>query len=291
MEAALALCRFANYLGAMIIFGASVYIWLLAPQTLRGALASSLRRPLIAAIAVVVVGALAWLVLQAAEMAGDWSAAFDADTLRAVLFETAFGTAWLTHFLLCLALAAAFALRGADGWTLRVCLAALALASLSLTGHASMQAGAVGVLHRVNDAVHLLCGGAWLGGLAPFLICLALSDQPTRSRDSVTAMMRFSRYGHFFVPALVLSGTANVALTSAALPFPPTSLYRALLTIKIVLVAMMVGLALFNRYALVPRLGSNGSGRSALRTGCLTEVALGAAVVGLVSVFGLLDPA
>ncbi len=290
MQAALALCRFAQYLSAMLAFGASVYIRLFAPKTLRAALASPLRALLIGASAVLVVSAPLWLALEAAGMADDFYAAFDADTLRTVLFETAFGTAWLTHFTFAVALLLAFALRDEILRGLRACLAALALASFSLTGHASMQAGALGVLHRANDAVHLICGGGWLGGLPPFLVCLALSSDPQRRSDAVTAMMRFSTTGHFAVALLILTGIANIAMTTGAPPFPPSTPYRALLLVKILLVAVMVGLAIFNRYVLVPRLGSDENAQKTLRAACFAEVALGAIVVGLVSLFGLLEP-
>jgi len=290
MEAALAACRFTHYFGAMTVFGASVYIWLFAPEALRSALAAPLRGLLIGACVVLVVGAPIWLALLAAGMADDWSGAWDPGTIRAVLFDTAFGTAWIVHFLLSLALLAAFASGGQHRWALRACLAGLALASLSLTGHASMQAGAVGAVHRANDAVHLLCGGGWIGGLIPFLVCLSLSTEPKLRRDATDAMMRFSTTGHFAVALLILTGIANVGLTSGALPYPPSTPYRALLLLKILLVAVMVGLAIFNRYVLVPRLARDASAQTTLRTACLAEVALGAVVVGLVSVFGLLEP-
>ena len=60
------------------------------------------------------------------------------------------------------------------------------LASLGLVGHAAMQTGAEGVLHRMNHAVHLLTAGAWLGGLIPFAMCLRAYERAisggTRSR-------------------------------------------------------------------------------------------------------------
>jgi putative copper resistance protein D len=52
----------------------------------------------------------------------------------------------------------------------------------------------------------------------------------------------------------------------------------------------MIALALFNRYVLSPRLASDCAARRVLRRSCVAEVALGAAVVALVSLFGLLDP-
>jgi putative copper resistance protein D len=103
-------------------------------------------------------------------------------------------------------------------------------------------------------------------------------------------MMRFSTTGHFAVALLILTGIANIAMTSGAPPFPPSTPYRALLLVKILLVAIMVGIALFNRYILAPRLGREDSAQAILRATCLGELALGAIVVGLVSVFGLLDP-
>ncbi len=52
----------------------------------------------------------------------------------------------------------------------------------------------------------------------------------------------------------------------------------------------MTAVALFNRYALAPRLAPEGQAFSALRRNCIVEVALGATVIALVSVFGMLDP-
>jgi copper resistance protein D len=104
-------------------------------------------------------------------------------------------------------------------------------------------------------------------------------------------MMNFSFFGQFVVAALVLTGIVNIALVSGRAPFPPVTLYRELLDAKIVLVAGMIALALFNRFVVAPRLAK---GTMALRVLCaasLLEVGLGTVVVALVSVFALLDPA
>ena len=93
------------------------------------------------------------------------------------------------------------------------------------------------------------------------------------------AMTRFSFCGHFIVAAIVLTGAVNIALTSGRPPIPPDTPYRALLDAKIVVVAIMILLAVFNRYVLAPRLklgaralrGSaldqRGGGRARLRRG------------------------
>jgi len=55
-------------------------------------------------------------------------------------------------------------------------------------------------------------------------------------------------------------------------------------------VATMVALAVFNRTVLAPRLTRDGPAQRALTRSCIAEIGLGAAVVALVSLFGLLDP-
>ena len=102
-------------------------------------------------------------------MADDWSAAVDPGAIGAVLTDTAFGHAWMLHLVLAAALVVAvFVWR--DRWAAMAILSGLPLASLGLVGHAAMQTGAEGVLHRANHAVHLLDAGAWIGGLVPFVL-------------------------------------------------------------------------------------------------------------------------
>ena len=83
--------------------------------------------------------------------------------------------------------------------------------------------------------------------------------------DAVSAMSRFSFTGHFVVAAVVATGMVNIALVSGHPPLPPTTPYRALLDIKISLVAVMILLAVFNRYVLTPRLKADATALAALR--------------------------
>jgi putative copper resistance protein D len=290
VEAALALCRFAHFAAAMTLFGATAFVVVLAPPDLARALTPATRQIAAAAIPIAALSALVWLALEAASMAGDWSALADPESIGAVVTDTAFGAVWLWRLVLAAALVVALALgRGGPTFALVVG-AALLLASLGLVDHAAMQAGALGALHRSNDALHLLATAAWLGGLPMFALCLRAYRDPGLRAAAVTAMRRFSFWGQFDVAVVVLTGIVNVALTSGAPPFPPTTPYRALLCVKIALVATMVALALFNRYVLAPRLTADGPARRALMQSCVAEVVLGAAVVALVSLFGLLDP-
>jgi copper resistance protein D len=288
---ALALCRFAHFLVAMLAFGMSAYLWAYAPERLRLAVSPVIRRFALIASVVALITALAWLALESASMADDWSAAVDPSAIGAVLTDTAFGHAWALHLALAAALVAIVAVSPRDGWAATSLVSAALLASLGLVGHAAMQTGAEGALHRANHAVHLMAAGAWIGGLVPFAMCLRAYERDDLRKDAVRAMAGFSFWGQLIVAAIVLTGVVNIALTSHRPPLPPTTPYRALLVAKLVIVAIMILLALVNRFVLAPRLKTSTYALTALRATSAAEVGLGCLVIALVSVFALLDPA
>jgi len=287
----LALCRFAHFMAAMLVFGSSAFLALYAPKNLRRALSPKLRRLALAASLIALATAALWLALEAASMADDWGAATDPGMIAAVLTDTEFGEAWIAHLALAAALVAAAVFAPRDGWGAIAVLSGLTLASLALVGHAAMQTGLEGILHRANHALHLLATGAWLGGLIPFVMCRDAYAANFLRNDAVSAMSRFSFTGQFVVAAVVATGIVNIALVSGHPPLPPTTPYRALLDIKISFVAVMILLAVFNRYVLTPRLEADAGALATLRATSMTEVALGTTVVALVSLFALLDPA
>src|SRR5580700_9918780 len=231
---ALALCRFTHFLAAMLVFGMSAYLWAYAPERLRLALSPVARRFTLIASVVALITAIAWLALESASMADEWSAAVDPDAIGAVLTDTAFGPVWAAHLLLSAGLVAVIVFGPRARWTATSVVSAALLASLGLVGHAAMQTGAEGVLHRMNHAVHLLTAGAWIGGLVPFAMCLSAYRRDDLRKDAVQAMMSFSFWGQFIVAAIVLSGAVNIALTSGRAPIPPTTPYRALLVAKLI---------------------------------------------------------
>jgi putative copper resistance protein D len=290
LASALAVCRFLHFLAALLVFGASVYLRLHAPYDLRQALTPVIRRLTISASIIALVTAFLWPALISASMTDNPASATDSSAIASILADTGFGHAWLLHCVLAAALVAAtFASRRG---TAVVVLSGLMLASLGLVGHAAMQTGVVGALHRANAALHLLAAGTWLGGLIPFVLCLDLASRPGLRRDAVKAMMRFSFFGHFVVAAIVATGVANIALTSGRVPLPPLTPYRALLDVKIGVVALMIALAVVNRYVLVPRLRRHPyEALRAMRRLSLVNVGFGAVVVALVSAFALMDPA
>ena len=154
-----------------------------------------------------------------------------------------------------------------------------------------MHEGAVGFAHRLNDAAHVLTAGAWLGALVPLLPLLRALDDRSRSHDAGIALRRFSSAGHVAVAVVIMTGVLNSMLVLGRWPTDLSSPYQAMLAAKVALVAIMTSLAVFNRYVLVPRMArSRGDAIRVLRQATLAEIALGIVVVGLVSVFGLLEP-
>ena len=169
-------------------------------------------------------------------MADEWSAAVDPGQIGAVLTDTAFGHMWALHLALAATLVAVVAVGPGARWAATAVASGALLASLGLVGHAAMQTGAEGVLHRANHAVHLMAAGAWIGGLVPFAMCLRAYERYDLRQDAVRAMAGFSFWGQFIVAAIVLTGIVNIALTSHRAPIPPTTPYRAILVAKLIIV-------------------------------------------------------
>ncbi len=108
---ALAVCRFIHFMSAMLAFGMSAYLWVYAPERLKLALSPVARRIALIASVVALITAIAWLQLESASMADDWSAATDPEAIRAVLTDTAFGHVWAAHLVLAAALVAVVVLK------------------------------------------------------------------------------------------------------------------------------------------------------------------------------------
>lgn len=104
-------------------------------------------------------------------------------------------------------------------------------------------------------------------------------------------VVRYSRLGHWAVAAVIATGAVNAALVLGRVP-GLGSPYQALPVLKIALVAAMVAVAVVNRYLFVPRMKGAGADAAlrAITRGTLAEIALGAAVLAIVSAFAAFDP-
>jgi copper resistance protein D len=233
-----------------------------------------------------------------ANMAGSAAAALDPNTISTVLFDTSFGLVWcwrlLFAFLLIGACLAPLARRRMPAILV---LSLLLLVSLGWVGHAVEGQGVARFVHQINQMVHLLAAGLWLGGLVPLTWLLGRARSPSGAawisvaRDVVP---RFSHMGYVAVALLAATGAINTLLLVGSVEALAGTPYGRLLSLKILLFLVMVVLALINRFRLLPRLrreAQPSAPLAALARSVLFEQALGFAVLAVVSVLGTWPPA
>lgn len=275
------LCRFLHFTVVLMLFGAWVFRpLLLGRETLLDATLLRVSRWL---AAVALISGIGWLLLITASMAGAWEAAIDPSTLSLVLGNTFFGQVWRWHLLLNGLLVVLLLTPLHTRQTLRLILGSLLLATLAPVGHGAMLDGLSGQLLILNQIVHLTCVGAWLGGL---LLLVMILRQPA-GHAVRELLQRFSGVGYALVTGLVITGLINVrVLTGQFWPTPLLSGFALILLIKVVLVAVMLGLALFNRL----RIKDCEQRLATLKTSVILEWLLGIGAVAAVSLLGTMPP-
>ncbi|WP_339494239.1 MULTISPECIES: copper homeostasis membrane protein CopD [unclassified Pseudomonas] len=281
MSEALVLCRFLHLSVVLMLFG----VWLFRPLLLKGeARMLDLRTARLARwlATVALLSGVAWALLITASMAGSTAAAFDPDTLALVFGKTFFGQVWRWHLLLNAALLALLFTPWRSSTPLRLGLSALLAVTLAPVGHGAMLEGLSGQLLILNQALHLICVAAWLGGLLLLVMLLRAPSEPMGQ-----ILRRFSGVGYALVAGLLITGLINVrVLTGQWWPTPLFSGFALILLIKALLVLGMLGLALFNRSRsedCEQRIG-------ALRRSVMIEWLLGIGAVAAVSLLGTLPP-
>ena len=178
---------------------------------------------------------------------------------------------------------------------------AVALATLAWSGHGAAGEGSAGWLQLAADLIHLFAAGAWVGAIAAFF-ALAIpsirSDEMERVSLAERALRGFAGIGTLIVGLLILTGAVNGFFLVgpdhvAALA---QSTYGLLLIAKLLLFAVMLGLAGLNRFRLTPALGLAIAHRDAaaamvvLRRSLLVEGILALVILALVAWLGTLSP-
>ncbi|CAI0908007.1 Inner membrane protein YebZ [Serratia quinivorans] len=284
------LCRFVHFAAVMLMFGTSLFTALLSPQRLSPYLTRDVRPLLVSCTWLAGLSAIALLAIQAGQMGDGWADTWRLDVWWAVL-GTTFGEVWRWHLGISLLALLSLWLAEPRRTQLLALLSTLLLVSMAFIGHAAMHDGGLGVAHRFNHALHLLAAGYWFGSLLPLLVCLRYLAQPQSRSDAVTTLIRFSRWGHLAVALVVLTGVINSLIILGRWPLDVDSPYQRLLLFKTALVALMVMVALANRYAIVPAMSSMPQlAQRGLVLACWIEVGLGAGVLLLVSLFATYAP-
>ncbi len=243
--APLALARGLSDAGLLSAFGALAFRAVVAPRALASmpSTADAIRRRLSLltnlSLAVTMLGLLAWLVAQSADMAGVVSLA----AVRTVLAGTRFGHVIALQFVA--TLAAAVARRAVPALPL----AAAALALQAGHSHAaSMYDGPSLLLACV--IVHLIAAGAWLGGLAPLL--LVVRHGPAKT--GAAAARWFSPMGKLCVAALTATSLFQGWVLVDSIPGLMGTAYGWMALVKLALFGVLFAFAWVNRYRLAPAL-------------------------------------
>ncbi|MFY1663146.1 copper homeostasis membrane protein CopD [Pseudomonas sp. Pseu.R1] len=284
MHEGLILCRFLHFGAVLLLFGSDVFRYVLFKALLPGTESRPARwcveKAQGALAAMALLSALGWLMLTAANMADDWHDALDLHTNALVLGHTFFGHVWGVHLLLSL-LALICLPRCAPRH--RLLISTLLLLTLAPVGHGAMFDGTQGALLIVNQMLHLIGTGTWLGGLLMLTVLLMRPDDI----DLRAILARFSGIGYALVAVIIVTGMINVrALSGGFWPDPALAGFGQVLAIKVAMVLCMLALAGLNR-----SLARAQTLQVAwLRVSVVLEGLFGAAALAAVSLLGTLPP-
>ena len=305
MTALFAAVRSVHYASTLLVFGELVFLLVVA--TPPGGAASSgggygfgrrlldvARWSLFASIA----SGLAWFAVAASVMSGlPLGDALDGRTMSRVLADTEFGRVFALRFAFAMALGGLLAAFGRtprprtqSGIALvMLALAAAYVAALAWAGHAAAGAATEGGAEILADVAHVLAAGAWLGSLPGYVFLLRRTQA---AAEALAATRRFSTLGAVCVALLAASGTANAWFLVGDLPALVGTLYGRLLLSKLALFAVMLALAVANRWYLSRRLAEgDASAAPLIRRNANAEILVGLVIVVIVGVLGVTPPA
>lgn len=239
-----------------------------------------------------------------AAMMGQPVSVLDWPMVSAMITDTSIGWAFIARFAMLLMGLIALLLQHRSRnalWAASLFYAA-ALMTLGWSGHAAATEGGLGLFHRINNGVHLIAAGLWLGAIG-WLWALTLRASREPSGDFAPTLLgvmhRFAPLGVTLVAVVTLTGVLNAQLIFGLgnIAAVATTGYGMLLAVKVVLVLGMLGFGAHNamagrRYAdaVTEEPVSPDATVSTLRRSLAGELGFGIGVVGLVAVLGMLSP-
>ncbi|KIS42295.1 copper homeostasis membrane protein CopD [Kosakonia radicincitans] len=287
LETAFVGLRFVHFAALMLSFGCALFSAWLAPRSLEHLITRRFLPLQRGCLWLSALSAILMFAFQGGLMGEGWGDVWQPSTWLAVA-ATGFGTIWAWQIIFALLTLISLFLQPQQQRRIFVLLAVQFLLAAGV-GHAAMREGAMGVLQRGNHALHLLCAAMWIGGLLPVLFCMRLAHGQSRPA-AISAMLRFSHYGHFAVAGVLATGVVNTLLIEGIVP-PWQNDWGRMLLLKCALVALMVVIALVNRYVLVPRLNRHhDAARQRFIVLTWAELGLGALVLAAVSLFATWEP-
>lgn len=264
------------------------------------------------ALGLLIVVSFAALVFQAASAAGlPLGEVLSGRAVSRLLMSTRYGWLWLVRIVLLVGLAGTLAWIAAAPWTssrvawwVGVATSGLALLTISASGHASAVPERP-LLAIAMDWLHMAAAGLWVGGLVHLGLTLpaALARVDAGERRAVLGRLvpRFSVVAGVAVAVLVATGVYSSLLHVPSLAALMDTTYGAALTMKLLIFAVLLGIAAINLLVIHPRFRAalasrrkrqdDASGRRAFRWLVLGEVVAAVLVLAVTGVLTGLPPA
>jgi putative copper resistance protein D len=233
-----------------------------------------------------------WLWASAAGMSG--SGMMDSLNLplfQLVLGQTPPGHVWILRAGIAVALAVLLCFpRGGWRWVVGLLLAAALVGSLAWLGHAGASEDRRS-FRLTADVAHLLAASVWPAGLFPFALLLRRQMKAGALPAAYANARRFSAVSLLTVSVLAASGLVNAYFLVGGLHALVGTGYGRLLIVKLTFFAIAVVLGAWNLLVHEPSLQTVPTAPAAMLHKVWIEAALGALIVSVVALMGILAPA
>jgi putative copper resistance protein D len=280
-----AFSRALHFASLMSVFGATAVFYQARGLGVTGA---NLRKFLSAAATVALASAVLCLCFVGGEMAGDLALGFDPQVIGSVVGGTFYGHVFIVRLILLTGLVLLSLADGAFVW--KALVSGAALAALGLTSHAAASGTPRYETARAAvDALHIIAGGFWVGGLV--VLMPEAWRRPRNTGQLIGLLSLFSRWGAVSVAVLVTAGTLNGVFILGQQGMPWNGTYVTLLAAKIVLAAVMIALALTNRFGVLPALArGEPEAQDTIPLTVSAELGAALAILAIVGFLGLTAP-
>ncbi|MFI6758867.1 copper resistance CopC/CopD family protein [Micromonospora sp. NPDC050417] len=278
ITAAVAVGKYLGYAGLVLLVGPVLVLGLLWPRRLDR---SGPARLVWTGFGLVTAATLIGIWLQVPYTTGGGLFSISGSALSDVLAST-FGAVLLVRLGILVAAAILLRplLRGSAGRADHILLAVLGVAGIftwPLAGHAS--ASPVPAVSVLVDAVHVGSMAVWLGGLVMLVgFLLRRADE----RELAAIMPIWSRWAAVAVSALLLAGIVQALIEVATPSALIDTTYGQLIIAKVVLFALVIGVAAYSRRLVQRRLVTERPGR--MRRAVWTELGVTAVILAISAV-------
>jgi putative copper resistance protein D len=210
---------------------------------------------------------------------------------QTVITQTPPGGVWVVRAIACVLFAAVLCFcRGRLRSLAGAALGAFIAGSLAWLGHAGATVGPQRPWKIAADVLHLLGAGLWPAGLVPFGLLLRRQLAAGAVEAAHAAVMRFSTMSFICVAVISATGFVNASYLVGSFHALLATAYGRLLCLKLLFFLAAVCLGAWNRFIHKPQFEIDPAAPRAIVRKIWLEAFLGAFIVLVVAILGLLPP-